>query len=336
MSRYILQRLGMLLLILLGVLVITFVISRVLPGSAVEMMLGARPTEEQIAAVREQLGLDRSMPEQLLLYIGDTLRGEFGTSLLTKRPVLVEIAERFPATLELVFFSLILVVCAGIPMGVSAALHKNSTSDYAARSVSALGAAMPTFIVAMILQLVFSGWLGVLPLQGRIDGLIQLDYEFPTVTGFYTVDSLLAGQWAAFKSCLLHLIMPVLALSLSALAIIMRITRGMMIEALGEEFIMTLRAYGLSPRKVNYGYALKAALIPLLTVIGMTFGYMLGLSVVVEYVFDWPGIGGFMVGAIVRSDYPAVMGVTLVLASSYLIANLIVDLLHFAADPRLR
>jgi len=336
MLRYVFQRLGMLVLILLGVLIITFIVSRVLPNSAVEMMLGARPTEDQIAAAREQLGLDRNLAEQLFLYIKSVLGGEFGTSLLTKRPVLTEIGDRFPATLELIALSMLVVVVVGIPMGVMAALRKNKSGDYVARSVSAFGAAFPTFLVAMMLQLVFSGWLGLLPLQGRIDELILLDVEFADITGFYTIDTVLAGQWQAFVSALEHLIMPVLALSAGALAIVLRMTRGMMIEALGEEFITTARAYGMSSTKVNFRYALRAAMVPLLTVIGLTFGYLLGISVIVEFVFDWPGIGGFVVNAITKSDYPAVMGVTLVLSASYLIANLLIDLAHFAIDPRLR
>ncbi len=336
MSRYVLQRLGMLILILLGVLIITFVISRILPSSIIEMTLGARPTEVEIAAAKERLGLDRSIPAQLFLYLGDILRGDFGTSLLTKHPVLTEIGNRFPATLELVFMSLIVVLVVGIPMGVWAALNKNRPVDYSARSFSAFGAAMPTFLVAMMLQLVFAGWLGALPLQGRVDELILLDYEFRERTGFYTIDALVAGQWPALGSALLHLVMPVLALSAGGLAIILRMTRGMMIEALGEEFLTTARAYGLSGTQINFRYALRAAMVPLLTVIGLTFGYMLGISVIVEYVFDWPGIGGFVVNAITKSDYPAVMGVTLVLSASYLLVNLVIDLLHFATDPRLR
>lgn len=336
MILYTLKRLAMLLLILLGVLIVTFVISRVLPSSSVEMMLGARPTEEQVAAIRLELGLERTIVEQMFLYVGDVVRGDFGKSLMTRRPVLTEIAERFPATLELVLFSTLLVVVVGVPLGVFAALRKNRPTDYAARSVSAFGAAMPTFLIAMIMQLVFSGWLGVLPLQGRIDELMLLDYEFAAITGMYTFDAMFGGQWLAAGSAAAHLVMPVVALSAGGLAMIVRITRGMMIEALGEDFVITAHAYGLSDWRINFGYALKAAMVPLLTVVGLTFGYMLGVSVIVEFVFDWPGIGGFVVNAITRSDYPAVMGVTLILSTSYLLANLAIDLLHFAVDPRLR
>ena len=335
MFRYVIGRIATLFLILLGMLLATFVISRILPGSAVEMTLGRRATEEQIEAARKAMGLDRPAIEQFLIYLRDILQGDFGISLLTKRPVLTEIAERFPATLELVFYSVLTVALAGIPLGVAAALKKNSVSDYSIRASAAIGAALPTFLTAMILQLVFAGWLGWLPLQGRIDDLILLDHEFPARTGFYTFDALLAGQWAAFGSAIYHLVMPVAALAIGGMAIVLRLTRGMMIEALGQEFIVTARAYQLSPWKINFRYALRAAMVPLLTVIGLTIGYMLGVSVVVEYVFDWPGIGGFVVGAITRADYPAVMGVTLVLSVFYLIVNLAIDLLHFSVDPRL-
>jgi len=333
---YVAKRLGTMVLILIGVLVATFFISRVLPGSPVEMLLGSRPSAEAVERVTKEMGLDRSLPVQFFLYMRDVLHGDFGMSLMTKRPVLAEIGERFPATLELVLCSVLLVVLVGVPLGVFAALRQNGPVDVAARSVSAIGVAIPTFLIAMMLQLVLSGQLRLLPLQGRIDDLILLDYEFPAVTGLYLIDSALAGQWLAFKSAAAHLVMPTLALSLSALALIVRITRTMMIEALGEEFVTTLRAYGLSSARVNFRYVLKAAMIPLLTVVGLTFGYLLGTSVVAEFVFDWPGIGGFIVRAITKSDYPSVMAITMLLATAYLLITFLIDMLHFAVDPRLR
>jgi peptide/nickel transport system permease protein len=300
------------------------------------MMLGSRPTAEAVERVTEQLGLNQPLYVQLYRYAADVLQGDFGTSLMTKRPVLNEIAERFPATLELVLCSVLLVAVVGVPLGVLAALNRNGPIDVVARSLSAFGVAIPTFLIAMILQLVFSGWLHLLPLQGRIDDLVLLHYEFPPVTGFYLVDAALAGAWPALGSAAVHLILPVVALALSALALIIRITRTMMIEALGEEFVTTLRAYGVADRRIHFRYALKAALIPLLTVVGLAFGYLLGTSVIAEYVFDWPGIGGFIVEAITKSDYPSVMAVTLLLATAYLLVNFVVDMLHFAVDPRLR
>jgi peptide/nickel transport system permease protein len=323
-------------LILIGVLVATFFISRVLPGSPVEMLLGSRPTAEAVERVTQEMGLDRPLVVQFVLYMRDVLQGDFGMSLMTKRPVLTEIGERFPATLELVLCSVLLVIVVGVPLGVFAALRQNGAIDVAARSVSAIGVAIPTFLIAMMLQLVLSGQLRLLPLQGRIDDLVLLDYEFPAVTGLYLIDSLLAGQWPAFTSAAAHLVMPTLALSLSALALIVRITRTMMIEALGEEFVTTLRAYGLSGARVNFRYVLKAAMIPLLTVVGLTFGYLLGTSVVAEFVFDWPGIGGFIVRAITKSDYPSVMAITMLLATAYLLITFLIDMLHYAVDPRLR
>lgn len=336
MTAYVAKRLATMVLILIGVLITTFVISRVLPGSPVEMMLGSRPSAEAVERVTAELGLDRPLYVQLYRYAADVVQGDFGTSLMTKRPVLDEIAEKFPATLELVLAAVLLVALVGVPLGVLAALDRNGPVDVAARSLSAFGVAIPTFLVAMMLQLVFSGWLHLLPLQGRIDDLVLLDYEFDPVTGFYLIDSALAGAWPAFGSAAVHLILPMLSLALSALALIIRITRTMMIDALGEEFVTTLRAYGVADRRIHFRYALKAALIPLLTVIGLAFGYLLGTSVIAEYVFDWPGIGGFIVEAITKSDYPSVMAVTLLLATAYLLVNFVVDMLHFAVDPRLR
>jgi len=335
-KSYVAKRLGTMVLILIGVLVMTFVISRVLPGSPVEMYLGSRPSAEAVERVTREMGLERPIYVQFVRYLGEVVQGDFGISLMTKRPVLTEISERFPATLELVLCSVLLVVLVGVPLGVVAALRQNGIVDVVARSVSAFGVAIPTFLIAMMLQLFFAGQLRLLPLQGRIDDLVLLDYEFPHVTGLYLFDSAIAGEWVAFGSAAAHLVMPTLALSLSALALIVRITRTMMIEALGEEFVTTLRAYGLSSARVNFRYVLKAALIPLLTVVGMTFGYLLGTSVVAEYVFDWPGIGGFIVRAITKSDYPSVMAITMLLATAYLLITFLVDMLHFAVDPRLR
>lgn len=335
MRKYLAQRLAQMLLILLGVMMLTFLLSRVIPGSPVEMMLGHRPSPEQIEAARADLGLDKPVAVQFLVYLKDLAQGDLGTSLRTGQPVTNDLFNRFGATFELTTLALIIVILLGIPLGVLSAVRQNTWSDHWVRTGSIAGMALPVFLVAMMLQMLFYGNLGWFPLQGRIDAEIALDYPFAQRTGFYLVDSLLAGQWLAFKSAALHLVLPVITLAIASLAVVTRITRNTMVEVLQQDHIRTLRAYGISRRRVYYKYALKATLIPLLTVIGLAYGYMLGGSVVVEFIFDWPGMGGYAVGGITRNDFPAVMGVTLMLAVIYLSLNLVIDLLYHLVDPRL-
>jgi peptide/nickel transport system permease protein len=322
--------------ILVGVVAVTFILSRILPGSPVELMLGHRPTAEQIEAARNALGLDLPMHQQFYNYLVAALQGDFGISLRTGQPVLSEIGERMAATFELTTLAVTIVVCVGVPLGVLSAVKQNSMIDHAGRSISIAGVALPVFLIGMMLQMFFYGLLGWLPLQGRINSEVMLDYPFADTTGLYLLDTLLSGQWVALHSSMSHLALPVLTLAIASLAVVTRITRNTMIEVLNEDYIKTAFAYGLSQGKIYYFFALKATLIPMLTVIGLTYGFMLGGSVVVEYVFDWPGLGSYVVGAITKNDFPAVMGVTLFLATLYLTINLIVDLLYYVVDPRLR
>ncbi len=336
MGKYAFHRLLMMVGILIGVLTITFALSRVLPGSPIEMMLGQHATPEQIRIAKAEYGLDKSIPVQYYHYVKGILQGDFGVSLRTRQPVLNDLLERVTATFELTTLAVILVIVLGIPLGILSAVRQNTLSDHLTRSFSIAGMALPIFLVGMVLQMVFYGWLNWLPLQGRMNVEVLLDYPFDRVTGIHLLDTLFAGQWPAFKSALLHLVLPVSTLTLASLSIVIRITRNTMVEVLSQDFIQTARAFGLSDRLIYYRYALRATLIPMMTVIGLTYGFMLGGSVVVEYIFDWPGLGGYAVGAIVKNDFPAVMGVTLFLATIYLSINLIVDLLYHVVDPRLR
>lgn len=336
MWRYVAQRLVMMVGILFGVLTITFMLSRVLPSSPVEMMLGHRPTPEQVEVARKALGLDRPLYEQFFLYLRNVARGDLGTSLFTGRPVVEDLSSRAAATFELTTYAMVFVILIGVPLGVLSAVRQNSLLDHGARAVSIAGMALPLFLIGMLLQMLFYGQLGWLPLQGRMDSIVLLDNPFDRTTGLFTVDAALAGQWTAFWDALWHLVLPVASLTLASLAVVTRITRNVMVEVLEEDYIRTAWAYGYAPKKVYFLFALKPTLIPMLTVIGLTYGFMLGGSVVIEYVFDWPGLGGYVVGAISRNDYPAVMGVTMFLSIIYLTVNLIVDLLYHAVDPRLR
>ncbi|MGO1118285.1 ABC transporter permease [Rhodovibrionaceae bacterium A322] len=335
MKRYFLQRVLLLLAILIGVLTVTFVVSRVLPGSPLTAMLGPKPTAEQVAAAESALGLNQPIWEQFARYIWQVVQGDFGQSLKTGQPVIEDLALRFTATLELVTLSILLAVLIGLPIGITSAVRRNQPVDHLSRGLSLTGVAAPVFFLAILLQLFFHGWLNLLPLQGRIDSLVLLDHAFPRVTGFYLIDSLLAGQFQAFGSALAHLALPVLTLTLATLAIVVRVSRNTMVEVLASDHIRTARAYGLPAALIHYRYAFKATLIPFLTIVGLTYGYMLGGSVIVEYVFDWPGLGGYIVGALFTNDFPAVMGATVVLSASYLFVNLLVDLLYFWVDPRL-
>jgi peptide/nickel transport system permease protein len=336
MARYIIQRLVLLVGTLIGVLTITFVLTHILPGSPVEVMLGHRPTQDQIAAATHRLGLDLPLWRQYLRFLSEIVQGQFGQSFLTSQPVLQDIQQRLMATVELTSLAIIAIVVIGIPIGVLSAVKANSPLDHVVRSLTVAGVALPGFMLAMLLQMTFYGKLELLPLQGRMASTVLLDHRFPPVSGLFLVDTLLAGDTVAFRDALQHILLPLATLTLANLPLVARTTRNLMIEVLSEDYVRTAFAYGLPRRNVYFRYALKATLIPLLTVVGLTYGYLLGGAVVAEYVFDWPGIGGYVVRAIVQSDYPAAIGVTLFLAAAYLTINLIIDLLYFLVDPRLR
>ncbi|RWO60797.1 MAG: ABC transporter permease [Mesorhizobium sp.] len=336
MAVHLAQRLFMIIGVVLGVVTIMFVLSRVLAPSPAELMLGQRPSAEMTAKMNDELGLNRPLVVQYLGFIGNVLRGELGNSLLTKRPVLLEVRERFGATFELTTLAMVLVLLIGIPIGILSAVRQNSIIDNVVRTVSVAGVAIPSFILAMSLQLLFYGALGWLPLQGRIDTSILLADPIRPITGLFLIDAPLTGNWEGFTSALAHIALPLLTLTILLLATVTRITRNMMIEVLKEEYIRTAFAYGLPKSVIYYRYALKATLIPILTVVGLTYGYLLGGAVVVESVFDWPGLGAFVVSSIAQNDYPASLGATLFLAGAYLLVNLIVDLLYAVVDPRLR
>ena len=336
MLKTVAQRLLMMCLILIGVMTVTFFLSRVLPGSPVELMLGAKPTAEQIAQAEEELGLNKPLIEQYFIFLSDAVRGDFGTSLITGQAVTQDVFIRATATFELVTLALLLALAVGVPLGVKAAVKKEQLLDHSVRTASVAAVAIPVFFLGLLLQVIFAGKLSLLPLQGRIDSGVLLDHPFPRITGFYLFDTLIAGEWGAFASAIRHLLLPVLTLSLASMATIIRVTRSMMIEALQEDYIRSVRAYGVPQKDIHYLYALKATLIPLLTVVGLTYGFMLGGSFIVEYVFDWPGVGGYMVQALLNNDFTAVMGVTFFVAFAYLLINLVIDLIYHAVDPRLR
>lgn len=316
-------------------MIVTFLLSHALPGDPAAFFAGPAANAESVQQVRASLGLDRSLPVQLGLYLRDLARGDLGTSLTTGQPVLRDLLDRLPASLELTFTALLLAIVTAIPLGVFAAARPNSLVDHACRGAVTVGAALPTFFVGLMLVYVFYYLLGLAPQPlGRID---EIYYTPPaTVTGFYTLDAALAGDGETLRGALAQLVLPAISLGLFALAPIARMTRASMLAALGGDYVRTARASGLSGYAVLMTYAFRNALLPITTVLGMIFSFLLGASVLVEQVFGWPGIGAYAVSAVLASDYAAVQGFILMMAVLYVLLNLAVDLAGALIDPRVR
>lgn len=336
MKRYLFRRLIFTLLVLVGVSVITFFLSRVIPGSPVAMWVGSKPTQEQLDAAIKELGLDQPLPVQYFTYLGNLVRGDLGVSLRTHRRVTEELSRRWAATFELVTVAILMAMVVGIPVGILSATKKDSPVDHASRAVSISGVAMPVFWLGMTLQILLHGKAGWFPLQGRIDAHVLMDHPVQTLTGFYLFDTLFTGNFTAFASALHHMALPAMTLSFASLAVVTRMARSSMLEVLREDYIQTAAAYGVGRRDLLYRYALKNALMPTVTVVGLSYGLLLGGSFMVESIFDWPGLGRYAVLSIETNDFPAIMGVTLLLALTYIVLNLAVDLIYFAIDPRIK
>jgi ABC-type dipeptide/oligopeptide/nickel transport system permease component len=287
-----------------------------------------------LAEVREKLGLNKSLPEQFWIYLKSLSQGDLGNSLSTGQPVAKELITRLPASLELVLASLLLAVVIAIPLGIAAARHPNSWIDHACRLVTTAGVSLPTFFTGLLLAYVFYFLLGWAPSPiGRLDPYLSSP---PSITGFYTVDSLLTGNVALFIASLKQMILPVLTLGIFVLAPLARMTRASMLSVLSADFIRTARASGLSPTTVLVRYAFRNALLPVITTLGMVFSFLLGMSVIVEKVFAWPGVGSFALEALVASDYAPVQGFVLTMAVLYTMLNLLIDVLYVVIDPRVR
>jgi dipeptide transport system permease protein len=333
MLRFFLTRLGMLIPTFFGVTVVSFAFIRLLPGDPIELMAGERGiSPERHAQVMAQFGFDKPLWEQYLTYINNLMHGDLGVSIVTKQPVVVEFFTLFPATLELSIVAMIIAISIGLPAGMIAALRRGTAYDHSIMTVSLVGYSMPIFWWALLLIIFFSGFLGWTPVSGRI----SVYYYFETVTGFMLIDSYLSGEEGAFRSALSHLILPSVALSTIPLAVIARQTRSAMLEVLGEDYIRTARAKGLSPTRVVTVHALRNALIPVVTVIGLSVGSLLAGAILTETIFSWPGIGKWMVDSIFRRDYQSVQGGLLMIAGIVMIVNLIVDLLYGLINPRIR
>lgn len=333
MLLFILRRVVFVIPILIGLTLLLFVIARLLPGDPVGLAAGPNATPEMIAAMKAEFGLDQPLPVQYWHYLTGLVQGDWGMSVFTRRPVLEDILTYLPATLELVFSALLLAIVIGIPLGLATAVYRNGPFDYLTRTVALGGIAMPRFFLGLLLQLAFAAWLDILPISGRYPFI-----ESPpdTVTGLYTIDALIAGDFNAFGIALSHLALPAIAMSLSPLATIMRMMRASTIEVLQQDYVMTERALGLSSRLILFKYVLKNAMTSTLTVIGLYVSWLLGGTVLVETVFDWPGLGLYATQAILTQDFMPVIGVTLVIAIIYLFAMLVVDLLYGVFNPKVR
>jgi ABC-type dipeptide/oligopeptide/nickel transport system permease component len=331
-ARYALGRLIGLLPVLALVLVIIFVLARIIPGDPATTLLGPGATAAQIAALSAQLRLDQPAPLQFLAYLGALAQGDLGLSLKTGAPVAAEIARRMPATIELSVLATLLALLVGIPLGVLSAVRPNSGFDHATRLVSLLGVSMPAFLLALLLQILFGIWLGWLPISGRAG---PFSFHDP-ITGFALLDGLLARDGERIADAAAHLALPVLVLAAFLAATLGRYIRNQMLEVLGEDYIRTARAKGLPPRSVVFVHALRNALLPAITVLGLKFAELLGGAILTETVFAWPGIGRYMFDAIRNRDYPVIQGATLVFALLFMLVSLAVDLIQAALDPRLR
>lgn len=316
-----------------GVIIVTFILTRALPGDPAVYFAGPAADAQSIQQVREALGLDRSLPEQFLIYIGDLATGNLGQSISTGRPVVEELVRRLPASLELTLLALIFSLSVSLPLGILAATRPNSWIDHLCRVIVTAGVSLPVFFTGLFLVYIFYFILGIAPSPlGRIDIFF---IEPPHVTGFFTVDALLAGDFETFRAALSQLILPAITLGLFTLAPLARMTRGAMLTVLSSDYIRTARASGLSRSTVLYTYALRNAMLPILTTLGMVFSFMLGSNVLVEKVFAWPGIGSFAIEALIVSDYAAVQGFVLAMAFLYVALNLVIDILYTVVDPRI-
>ncbi len=331
MLKYIIKRLLMLIPVVIGVSIIVFVILRVFSPDPAPIVLGQHATEDSVHAWRQANGLNDPILVQYWNFFKGIFTGDLGNSYYSKTPVLKEILARFPATIELALAAIILASIFGILIGVISAVKKNSFWDSAGMVTALIGVSMPIFWLGIILIIIFSSWLHILPSSGRIDVLLQPK----PVTGFMLIDTLAAGNFKAFGNALVHLILPACALGMYSMAIIARMTRSNMLDTLSQDYIRTARAKGIAENRVIGRHALRNAMIPVVTVIGLQLGSLLGGAVLTETVFSWPGIGAYTVGCIIKSDFPVVQGVVMLVAITFVVINLIVDIIYAILDPRI-
>jgi peptide/nickel transport system permease protein len=330
---YVVKRLALLGLMLFGLLCITFAISHVVPGDPARLAAGPDATASMVQTLSAEYGLDRPLWVQFARYVRGMAGGDLGRSLRTRESVGSDLLRYFPNTFELVTGAMLIAILLGVPLGILSAVYRNTWVDHLTRVVSVSGVAIPAFWLGLMLQLLLALQWRLLPLGGRL-GLMSARPE--PLTHLLFVDALLRGQWATFADALAHAILPMVTLCFPALASIMRVNRAEMIETLRQDYIVNARAQGISDFRIVARYALKNAMVPTLTMIGLRYGWMLGGTVLVETVFDWPGIGLYAVSSAVASDFQPIMGVTLLIGLNFMLANFLVDLAYGWLDPRTR
>jgi peptide/nickel transport system permease protein len=345
--RYVIRRLISIIPTILGVTIVVFMFLRLIPGDPAVAMLGEHATEENVARIREQFGLNRPVfldrealkqgdlkgffNTQYLLYLGRLLRGDLGNSIHRRIPVAETLAQRFPATMELAFFSMFIAIIIGVPVGIISAARRNSVLDSTTMVGSLVGVSMPIFWLGIMLIMLFAVTLQWLPAGGRLDSGIELK----TITNFHLIDSLITLNFAAFVNALQHIILPTIALATIPMAVIARMTRSSMLDVMQEDYVRTAHAKGVAERSVLYKHALKNAFLPIITIIGLQFGLLLAGAVLTETIFSWPGIGKWVYDSILSRDYPIVQGGTLLIAFIFVLINLLVDISYGYLDPRI-
>lgn len=334
MGRYIFGRLLQLVPVLLGISLLVFAFLHLIPGDPAITLLGDRASPESLARVRESMGLNRPLPLQYLSFLSSLFRFDLGTSIFTGESIVDAIALRWPATFELAVVSMIIALLLGIPAGVIAAVRKNSLVDNLTMTGSLIGVSMPVYWLGLLLVYLFAVNLQWLPPSGRIG--INVGYDFNEITGFYIFDALIQGNFQALGDILAHLILPAVTLSTIPLAIIARITRSAMLEVLSQDYIRTARSKGLKELRVIGKHALKNAMLPVITIVGLEFGTLLGGAILTETIFSWPGIGKWIYEGILQRDYPVVQGGVMFVAFVFVLVNLLVDISYAFLDPRIQ
>lgn len=333
MGKFIIRRLLLLIPILLGLTVLVFLFIRALPGDPAGAILGERATAEAVARVRAALGLDRPLLDQYIDYLTGLFRLDLGTSFITNRDVTADFLQRFPATVELTLAAMAFAIGLGIPLGMFSAKRRGTWFDSAGTVASLVGISIPIFFLGLMLKWLFAIQFPILPDSGRID---LMTYDFPRVTNFMTIDALLAGEWGGFVDALRHLVLPGLALGTIPLAIIMRITRASVVDVMNEDYVRTANAKGLPGRIVDGRHILRNALLPVVTVIGLQLGLLLGGAILTETIFGWGGVGKWIYDAVVNNDYQVIQSGVLVLAVIFIVVNLLVDVSYAFLNPRIR
>lgn len=335
MIRYLIRRVAVMPFLLLGIISAVFVISRLTPADPLVSIVGERNLNnpEIVAAAQQRWGLDDSIPVQYVKYMQNVVRGDFGTSFTTRRPVLSDLWDRLPATLELTLFALMIGTIGGVTLGILAARKRNSIFDYIARFFALLGSSLPAFWAGLLGLYVFYATLGILPGPGRFDPRATPP---PRITGFYTVDSLLHADVPAFWDSLRHLILPAVVLGWGVIGIITRLVRASLLDEFSMEYVRVARAMGIRERTVVNRHAMRNALLPTITIVGFSFAYLITGAVLVEIVFSWPGLGSYAVDASRKLDFPAIVGVSALGALAFLLTNLATDVAYAFADPRIR